>query len=166
MAIQFGLGLWTIRHPIRALECPGVWASYRQSVVRGLWLIGFVAGSAWQYRRNSKAMSKLHDDLKFRIAALSDLARLTVAAATETEQSFADVYRQLDEAEQMLKQFLVDNAAKGSSSGGQERPQRASFAEPDQEQEQAREQEQDREIEQARSVYRARQTAKEQGWKP
>jgi uncharacterized protein with von Willebrand factor type A (vWA) domain len=98
-------------------------------------------------------MSKLHDDLKARIAALSDLARQTVAAATETEQSFADVYRQLDEAEAMLTQFLADNAAKGSSSGGQERPQRASFAEPDMEK-------------QARAIYRARQTAKEQGWKP
>jgi hypothetical protein len=166
MALQLELGLRAFRHRLCALECPGVWASYRQSLVRGLWLIGFVAGSAWQYRRNSKAMSKLHDDLKSRIAALSDLARQTVAAATETEQSFADVYRQLDEAEAMLNQFLADNAAKGSSSGGQEQPQKASFAEPDQEHEQAREQEQDREIEQARSVYRARQTAKEQGWKP
>jgi hypothetical protein len=134
-------------------------------VVRGLWLIGFVAGSAWQYRRNRKAMSKLHDDLKARIAALSDLARQTVAAATETEQSFADVYRQLDEAEAMLNQFLADNAAKGSSSGGQEQPARArkafAGAEPDREQEQAREQEQDQSISQAR-----RQTAKELGWKP
>jgi hypothetical protein len=128
MALQFRLGLRTIRHHIRALDCPGVWASYRQSMVRGLWLIGFLAGSAWQYRRNSKAMSKLHDDLKARIAALSDLARQTVAAATETEQSFADIYRQLDEAEAMLNQFLADNAAKGSSSGGQEQPARASFA--------------------------------------
>lgn len=143
MALQLGLGLRAIRHRLCALDCPGVWASYRQSVVRGLWLIGFVAGSAWQYRRNRKAMSKLHDDLKSRIAALADLARQTVAAATETEQSFADVYRQLDEAEAMLQQFLADNAAKGSSSGGQERAMRQSFAEPDSEQEQAREQEQE-----------------------
>jgi hypothetical protein len=128
--------------------------------VKELWLIGFIAGSAWQYRRNNKAMSKLHDDLKARIAALSDLARQTVAAATETEQSFADVYRQLDDAEAMLNQFLADNAAKGSSSGGQER----SFAEPDSEQEQAREQEQDQEISLARG--QDRQTAKDLGWKP
>jgi hypothetical protein len=161
MALQLELGLRPIRHPFRALDCPGVWASYRQSVVRGLWLIGFVAGSAWQYRRNSKAMSKLHDDLKARIAALADLARQTVAAATETEQSFSDVYRQLDEAEAMLQQFLADNAAKGSSSGGAEQPARASFAEPEGEQEQARELEQDQSISQARG-----QTAKDLGWKP
>jgi hypothetical protein len=161
MALLDRLGLRPIRHPLRALDCPGVWASYRQSVVRGLWLIGFVAGSAWQYRRNRKAMSKLHDDLKARIAALSDLARQTVAAATETEQSFADVYRQLDEAEAMLQQFLDDNAAKGSSSGGQEKPQRQSFAEPEGEQEQAREQEQNEAVSVARG-----QSAKELGWKP
>src|SRR4051812_49239280 len=164
MALQLGMGLRTIRYPIRALDCPGVWASYRQSVVRGLWLIGFVAGSAWQYRRNSKAMSKLHDDLKARIAALSDLARQTVAAATETEQSFADVYRQLDEAEAMLNQFLADNAAKGSSSGGQEQPARAERTTMIMRQqiaraerlEQTREQEQDQSISQARG-----QTAKD-----
>jgi hypothetical protein len=92
------------------------------------------------------------------------LARQTVAAATETEQSFADIYRQLDEAEAMLNQFLADNAAKGSSSGGQEQPARASFAEPDMEQEQAREQEQDREISLARG--QDKQTAKDLGWKP
>jgi hypothetical protein len=67
-------------------------------------------------------MSKLHDDLLAKAKALTEAARKAAAAQTELQQSFTDVSRELDAANQLLEDMLKDDASQGSSTGGEPAP--------------------------------------------
>jgi hypothetical protein len=76
--------------------------------------VGCIAGYFWKGRE----MSQLHDDLLAKAKSVKDSAQKAAAVGTEQQQQMTDVYNLLDEATKILEDFIKDNAASGSSTGG------------------------------------------------
>jgi hypothetical protein len=87
---------------------------------RQIFLLGYRIGANLTAQRIADNMASLHDDLLAKAKALTENARKAAARQTEMQQSYTDISRELDAANQLLEDMLKDDASQGSSTGGDE----------------------------------------------